>query len=89
MHGYFWGYRGIPRTGNFSCLNYFDSPLGFWVMATLMIIVTVAIVLLLISARKKHRNHDEESEALAIIKRRYAIGELTTADFSRMKKDLL
>ena len=88
MHGYFWGYRGLPKTGNFSCLNYIDSPLGFWVMAALMILVTGAIVLLIISARKKHRNLDEESEALAIVKRRYAIGELTTEEFSRMKKDL-
>ena len=88
MHGYYWGHRGIPRTGGISCLNYIDSPLGLWIMATLMILVTVAIVLLIIVARKKHRNLDEESEALAIIKRRYAIGELTTEEFSRMKKDL-
>ncbi len=89
MHGYYWGFRGMPRTRWFSYLNYTDSPLGFWLMISLMLLVAVAIVLLIIGTRKRHRNLTEDTEALAIIKRRYANGELTNEDFQRMKKDLL
>lgn len=88
MHGYSWGYRGIPRSGGFACLNYMDSPLGFWMMIGFMVLVTVAIVLLVAGTRKKHRQVNNDSEAMAIIKRRYAKGELTIEDFQRMKKDL-
>ena len=88
MHGYYWGYRGIPRTGAFSCWNYIDSPLGLYLMIGLMALVTVAIVLFVVGARKKNRQIFEDSEAMAIIKRRYAKGELTNEDFQRMKKDL-
>lgn len=88
MHGYYWGYRGIPRTGGFSCLRYVDSPVGFWIMIAMMVLVTVAIVLLVVGARKIHRQITEDSEAMAIIRRRYAKGELSIEDFQRMKKDL-
>lgn len=88
MHGYYWGYRGIPRTGGFSCLRYVDSPVGFWIMIALMVLVTVAIILLVVGIRKKRRLIHDESEAMAIIRRRYAQGELTIEDFQRMKKNL-
>lgn len=88
MHGYYWGYRGIARTGRFACLDYVNSPLGFWLMIGLMVLVTVVVVLLVIGIMKKHRHVSEDSEALAILKRRYAKGELTNEDFQRMKKDL-
>ena len=87
MHGYYWGFRGMPRARGFSYLNYTDSPLGFWLMLGLMLLIAVAIVLLIVNVRK--RNRDEDSEAMATIKRRYANGELTNEDFQRMKKDLL
>lgn len=88
MHGYYWGYRAVPRTGAFSCLNYMGSPLGFWFMISLMVLVVASIVLLLIFARKKHRHLEKDTEAMAIIKRRYAMGELSDEDFHKMKKDL-
>ncbi len=88
MHGFNWGYRGMPRTGGFSCLNYFGSPLGFWLMIGFMVLLTVAIVLLVIGIRKKQSHSYGDTEALAIIQRRYAKGELTKEDFQRMKKDL-
>ncbi|MBI9094849.1 MAG: SHOCT domain-containing protein [Sphaerochaeta sp.] len=88
MHGYYWGYRGIPRTGAFSWLNYSDSPLGLYLMIGFMALVTLAVVLLIVSTRKRHRQIFEETEAMVIIKRRYAKGELTIEDFQRMKKDL-
>ncbi len=88
MHGYYWGYNGIPRMGGFSCLNYGNSPLAIWLMASLMLLVVVGIVLLITSSRKKHRLLFENSEAVSIIKRRYAKGELTVDEFARMKKDL-
>ena len=88
MHGYTWGYRAMPKTGGFACLNYMDSPLGFWLMLGLMVLVTVAIVLLVVSIRKKKYLINDESEAVAIIKRRYAKGELSVEEFKRMKKDL-
>ena len=88
MHGYNWGYRGMPRTGGFACLNYFDSPLDFWLMIAFMVLVTVTVVLLVVGLRKKKSQVTDESEAMAIIRRRYAKGELTVEDFQRMKKDL-
>ncbi|MDD2297478.1 MAG: SHOCT domain-containing protein [Sphaerochaetaceae bacterium] len=88
MHGYNWGYRGTPRMGGFFRWNYIDSPLGFWLIIALLVLVTVAIVLLIIKGKKKYQHLDEETGALATIKRRYANGELTNEEFQRMKKDL-
>ena len=86
MHGYNWGYRGMSR--GFACLNYIDSPLGFWVIISLMVLVTVAIVLLVVGIGKRKRQVHDESEAMAIIRRRYAKGELSVEEFQKMKKDL-
>ncbi len=88
MHGYNWGYRGIPRTGGFACLTNFDSPLGYWLMIGFMALVVVAIVLLVVGMIQKHAKKRDESEAMVIIRRRYAQGELTFDEYSRMKKDL-
>lgn len=88
MHGYYWGHRGWMGTGRFSCFNYGNSPLGFWLMIAIFVLVAVAIVLLIIGMRKKHRPINSESEAMAIIQRRYAKGELTNEEFQRMKKEL-
>jgi putative membrane protein len=74
--------------GGFFRWNYIDSPLGFWLIIALLVLVTVAIVLLIIKGKKKYQHLDEETEALATIKRRYANGELTNEEFQRMKKDL-
>ncbi|MDY0288412.1 MAG: SHOCT domain-containing protein [Sphaerochaeta sp.] len=88
MHGYTWLYRGMQRTGGFACLNYMDSPLGFWLMMGFLAVLAVAIVLLFVGIRKRNRQGNDESEALAIIRRRYANGELTNDEFQQMKRDL-
>ena len=88
MYGYNWGSSGMPWAGRFSGLGYPGSPLGFW-MIGLSVLVTGAIVLIVVGSRKKHIRANEDIEALAIIKRRYAKGELTNEDFQRMKRDLM
>lgn len=88
MHGYYWGFRGMPRGGRFACLNYMDSPLGFWLMIGFVVLVVVGIVLLALNLRKRNHQSNDDSEAMAIIKRRYAKGELTNEEFLKLKKDL-
>ncbi len=85
MHGYYWGLRGVPNVGG---MHYAYSPLGFWMMISLMVLVVVAIVLLIIGMRKRQTSYQENTEALDIIKRRYAKGELSLEEFKTMKKDL-
>lgn len=85
MHGYYWGHRGMAGVGG---MHYAYSPLGFWMMISLMVLVVVAIVLLIIGMRKRQSSHLENSEALDIVKRRYADGELSLEEFKKMKKDL-
>ena len=89
MYGYNWGSSGMPWAGRFSGLGYPGSSFGFWMMIGLVVLVTGAIVLLVVGSRKKHIRANEDIEALAIIKRRYAKGELTNEDFQRMKRDLM
>jgi len=69
-------------------MHYAYSPLGFWMMISLMVLVVVAIVLLIIGMRKRQTSYQENTEALDIIKRRYAKGELSLEEFKTMKKDL-
>lgn len=88
MHGYYMGFSGSPRFGGFGCLNYVGSPVGFWLMAAMMVLVALAVVLILVALLKRHKHGLLESEALAIIKRRYANGEITSEEFQRMKKEL-
>ena len=88
MHGYYWGFRGMPRSGRFACLNYVDSPLGFWLMIALMVVGILLVVLLLVNNRRKSNQINGDSQALVILKRRYAKGEVATDEFQKMKKDL-
>ena len=88
MHGSYWAFRGMPRSGRFACLNYMDSPWGFWLMIALMVVGILLVVLLLVRIRKKHNLINDDSQALAILKNRYAKGEVTTEEFQKMKKDL-
>jgi len=74
-------------------MMYWGHPfsIGFgWVMAALMVIcwgVIIALVIWGITRLSKHSSRSE-SNALDIIKARYARGEINKEQFEELKKDL-
>ena len=88
MHGYYVGFDRFSGFGPAGGYMFVDNPLGFWMMIALMVLFVVTIILLIVRARKNRHRFIEESEAIQILKRRFAQGELTKEQFDTMKKDL-
>lgn len=88
MHGYYFGFDRFSDFGPARGYMFANNPLAFWMMIALMVLFVVTLVLLIVGARKNHRRFVEESEAVLILKRRFAQGELTKEQFDTMKKDL-
>ncbi len=59
---------------------------GFMTLIVLLVLIGLA-VFFLVERKKLRQNYDDE-DALAILKKRYAKGEITKKEFEEMKKDL-
>ena len=63
---------------------------GFWMFPFFPIIILVAILHFVFGRNRRcWSGHDSGDSALEILKKRYAKGEITNAEFEEMKKDLL
>jgi putative membrane protein len=88
--GYDWG-MGSGMMG----YGYGMSWYGHIIMLILWVAVIVAIVVLIrwliLSSRTggPRASHDDEDTALAILKKRYARGEIDKQEFEEKKKDLM
>ncbi len=88
MYGNFWGHRGMFGTGGFSSFNYFDSPLGFWLMVGLVLIGITVVVLLAVQFSRRSHGGSGSEDAVLTLKKRYARGEISREEFESIKKDL-
>jgi len=67
----------------------------FWMFPTIMLVVVMVLfALYLIFGRRSYPYPcgpfpEKETTALDILKKRYALGEITKEEFDRMKKDIL
>ncbi len=78
---YGWGYRGYDVWGFVSTL----------VMMAVIVVTGVYVVRYLVSAgsHEQHRMHPGvEEDALSILKKRYAKGEIDKKEYEEKKKDL-
>ena len=63
--------------------------LGYGFLSTLFIIFAVIfIVVMLLKVGKSSSMHESDDEALNILKRRYAKGDIDKKQFQEMKKDI-
>src|SRR5207245_4410367 len=73
------------------------GPLGLWMpmfgagggMMLLFTLVPVALVALLVWAVRSQRSSPARGDALAILQRRYAAGEIQREEYERIRTDLL
>lgn len=86
MHGWLWGY-GMPG------FTYHWNVIGgsWWGRGFMIGLLVLGVALVVILARylsHRGREHSRPSEALEILRRRYAGGEIDEETFKRMKQDL-
>jgi putative membrane protein len=81
MMGYYYGYDNFPLFGGFMMIV-------FWIFIVWGIVQLIRM--LLGAGTYKHYQHRESApdKALAILKERYAKGEIDQAEFVAKKKDL-
>lgn len=66
------------------------SGMDWWMdaSAALWILFWVPIVWLIVSAIRQYRQPAERDDVLAIVRRRYASGEITREEFKHLRDDL-
>jgi putative membrane protein len=88
MHSMFFRYGVMPRYNR--CWFSLGLPtwLSYLIIIGLSVLAIVLIVLLILNLRKGKNRFIEDSEAIEIIKKRYANGEIDKETFEQLKKDL-
>ena len=72
-----------------NCMNWGGMWIGsLLALATFGLLVWGAITLIKNSSRASGNNQAQQTSALDILKRRYARGEITQAEFREMKREL-
>lgn len=85
---------GMMGGGNFMMGNFGINPMGFgwfgWILMILWWVLIIAGIIALIkwSTAQSHGSHNHEKSPLAILKERYAKGEIDRKEFEEKKKDL-
>jgi len=88
MYGNFWGHRGMFGTGGFSRFNYINSPLGFWLMIGLVLIVITLVVFFAVHLFRRSHGSSGSEDAMLLLKKRYARGEISREEYESIKKNL-
>jgi len=81
-----WGTTMGPARGYYTITNH--QWLINWTVVGLSAVAILLIILLIIGLVKRHKRRAPSGEALEIVRRRYALGEIDGETFERMKKDL-
>ena len=69
-------------------MNGFGMGFG-WIFGLLFLIVLVWLVIRLVSPGQTTNPPSQKEDALDILKKRYARGEISKEEYEQMKKDLL
>ena len=87
---YYRGIGGLNRCVE-GGLGYMGGGAGGFLMMALMVILTVLAVVFIITLLRKNREsaaNGKSSEAMILLNERFAKGEITEEEYSRMKKVL-
>lgn len=88
MHGLYYGFGNMGRTG---VGRYGWFGVDWWsrglMIGLLLIGITVIVLLAVHLSRRTHTGYDSD-EAMDLLKKRYANGEIDRDTFERMSKDL-
>jgi putative membrane protein len=70
------------------CLGFGYAGAGRWVMGLVLAAVLASLVLSIIAIVRTSKKRLDKPEAIRILEKRYATGELTKEAFEAMRKDL-
>ena len=86
MHGLFFRSGYMPRSmWGYSWMGQSDWWSRGLMLAMIALLITL-VVLVAVAIVRNHRKAEPESEALSILKRRYASGEIQKDEYDRMVK---
>lgn len=88
MHGWFWGYGTAPRV----LYGWSGMAMSWWGRGFMIGMFLLGVALVIILARylsKRSQGDSRSSEALQILKKRYASGEIDRQAFDQMRRDIL
>jgi len=77
-----------PGTGHMMDWGHMDYGYGGLIMFFIILLVLVGIVVYFIVNSKKLKQDYDEENALDILKKRYAKGEISKKEYESMKKDI-
>ncbi len=88
MHGIYWGFDRFARVPFNSCAFLADNWWGRGLMIGLLLLMAFVIVSIVLGITKRNRFAVNGSEAMTILQKRYANGEITKEEYERIRKDL-
>jgi uncharacterized membrane protein len=88
MHSYLYRFSSMPRHRGFSLSSGAPIWLTYLLMFASFALAVTIIVLLILNLTKSRSTTKINAEALQILNKRYANGEIDKDVFEQMKKDL-
>jgi uncharacterized membrane protein len=88
MHGLYWGFDRFARVPFNSCALFADNWWGRGLMIGLFLLTAIAVVFIVLGITKRTRLAVNSTEAMSILQKRYANGEIAKEEYERIRKDL-